>query len=80
MYSDVEYLTTATMNRNKKKYKWCNYWNNDNGALVYHWNIGHKKRKEKQARKKSAHFSDTANNVVIYQSCLVDTSEKYLKE
>ena len=30
--SDVEYLTTATMNRNKKQYKWCTYFNNVNGS------------------------------------------------
>ena len=45
MISAVEYLTTVTMNHNKKQYKWCNYCNNLNFVWVYHWKVGHREWK-----------------------------------
>ena len=41
MISDVENMTTATMNRNKNHYKWCTSCNDSNGEWGYHWKIDH---------------------------------------
>ena len=38
--SDIKDMTTATMNRNNKKYKWCTYFNNGQGAWGFHWKDG----------------------------------------
>ena len=39
--SDNKDLTTATMTRNDKKYKWCTSCNNGKGAWGFHWKDGH---------------------------------------
>ena len=39
---DIEYLTSATTNRNNKQYTWCIYCNNGNGAWGYNWVVFHK--------------------------------------
>ena len=69
--SDVENLTTATMNRNKKPYKWCTSCNDGNSAWGYHWKIDHREWKENQIKNKLFQFSDSATNAVIYCSCLI---------
>ena len=43
--SDVEYLTTDTMNRNNNQYTWSISFNNSNGSWVYQWKVGHKECK-----------------------------------
>ena len=50
MISDVENLTTAKMNHNKKQYKGCNYCNNGNDAWGYHWKFDHRERKKSKPR------------------------------
>ena len=37
MISDVQNLTTATMNRNKHYYKWCTYCNDGCCQILYIW-------------------------------------------
>ena len=69
------YLSTATTNCNKKKYKWCVSWNNGNGALGYHLKYGHKKWKENQGKNKSVKFDDYATNELIYCYYLMETSK-----
>ena len=44
--SDTKDLTTATMNRNDKKYKWCTSCNNSKGAWGFHWKDGHEEWKK----------------------------------
>ena len=39
--SDTKYLTTSTMTRIKKKYKWCTSCNDGQGAWIFHWKDGH---------------------------------------
>ena len=39
--SDIKDLTTSTITRNKKKYKWCTSYNNGQGAWGFHWKDGH---------------------------------------
>ena len=80
MISDVQNLTTATMNRNKHHYKWCTYCNDGDVAWGYHWKVDHREWKENQVKNKLVQFSDSAKNAVIYFSYLMITSENYVKE
>ena len=66
MISDVENLTTATLNRKTNNYKWCTSCNNGNGAWGYHWKVDHREWKEKQVKNKLVQFSDSATNAVTY--------------
>ena len=50
--SDTKDLTTSTMTRNNKKYKWCTYCNNGQSAWGFHWKDGHEERK-KEARQEA---------------------------
>ena len=43
--SDTKDMTTSTMTRNNKKYKWCNSCNNGQGAWGFHWKDGHEELK-----------------------------------
>ena len=78
--SDTKDLTTATMTRNDKKYKWCISCNNGQGAWGFHWKDGHDKWKNKQGKKPSGSFSNPATNAVIYCSYLMTTSEESIEE
>ena len=78
--SDTKDLTTATMNRNDKKYKWCTSCNNGKGAWGFHWKDGHEEGKNKQGKKPSGIFSNPATNAVIYCSCLMTTSKELIEE
>ena len=80
MISDVQNMTTATMNRNEYHYKWCTSCNDGNGAWGYHWKIDHIQWKENQVKNKSVQFTDSATNAVIYFSYLMATSDNYVKE
>ena len=75
VYSDTKDLITATMTRNNKKYKWCIYCNNGQGAWGFHWKDGHKEWKIKQGKNPSIRFYNPATNAVIYCSYLMATSE-----
>ena len=68
-------MTTATMNRNNKKYKWCNSCNNGQGAWGFHWKDGHEVWKIKQGKKPSVCFPNPVTNTVIYFSYLMTNSE-----
>ena len=68
------------MTRNDKKYKWCIYCNNGQGAWGFHWKYGHKEWKNKQDKKPSIRFPNPANNAVIYFSYLMTTSEEPMEE
>ena len=68
------------MTRNNKKYKWCNYFNNGQGAWVFHSKDIHKEWKNKKGKKPSVSFSNTSANTVIYCSCLMTTSEESTEE
>ena len=68
------------MTRNHKQYKWCNYCNNDQGAWGFHWKYGHKEWKNKQGKKPSVYFSNSATNDVIYCSYLMTTSDESTEE
>ena len=72
--------TTATMNRDNKKYKWCISCNNGQGAWGFHWKDGHEEWKNKQGKKASGRFSKPAKNAVIYCSYLMSTSEESMEE
>ena len=78
--SDNKYLTTSTITRNNNKYKWCISCNNGQGAWGFHWKDGHEEWKNKQGKNPSVHFSNPANNAVIYCSYLMTTSEGYMEE
>ena len=78
--SDTKDLKTATMTRNNKKYKWCISCNNGQGAWVFHWKYGHEEWKNRQGKNPSVHFSNPANNAVIYCSYLITTSEESMEE
>ena len=78
--SDTKDLTTATMTCNEKKYKWCISCNNGKGAWGFHWKDGHEEWKHKQGKKLSGHFSNPANNAVIYCSYLMTTSEESIEK
>ena len=78
--SDTKDLTTATMTRNDKKYKWCTSCNNGKGAWGFHWKDGHEEWKNKQGKKPSGSFSNPATNAVIYCSYLMTTSEELIEE
>ena len=78
--SDNKDLTTATMTRNDKKYKWCTSCNNGKGAWGFHWKDGHEEWKTKQGNKPSGRFSNPATNAVIYCSYLMTAGEKLIKE
>ena len=80
MISDVQNMTTATMNLNKNHYKCCSSCNDGNGAWGYHLKVDHREWKEKQVKNKLVQFSDSATNAVIYCSYLIITSENYVKE
>ena len=64
--SYIKDLTTATMTRNKKKYKWCTSCNNCQGAWGFHWKDGHEEWENKQDKKPFVHFSNPSTNTVIY--------------
>ena len=78
--SDTKYLTTATMTRNSKKYKWCISCNNGQGAWGFHWKDGDEGWKNKQGKKPSVRFSNPSNNAVVYCSYLMTTSEESIEE
>ena len=78
--SDTQDLTTATMNRNDKKYKLCNSCNNGKGAWGFHWKDGHEEWKNKQGKKPYYRFSNPATNAVIYCSYLMTTSKESIEE
>ena len=80
MVSYVENLTIVTMNRNKKKYKWCNSCNDANGVWGYHHKVDHMEWKEKNSKNKSVNFCDPDTHAVIYCSYFMATSEIYVKE
>ena len=69
--SDVQNLTTATMNCNKHHYKWCTSCNDDNVTWGYHWKVDHREWKENQIKNKLVQFSDSATNAVIYCTYLI---------
>ena len=71
MISDVQNLTTATMNCNKHHYKWCTSCNDGDGAWGYHWKADQREWKEKQVKNKLVQFSYSATNAVIYCSYLI---------
>ena len=57
--SETKDLTTATITRNDKKYKWCISCNNGKGAWGFHWKGGHQEEwKNKQGKKPSGRFSN----------------------
>ena len=78
--SDTKDLTTATMTRNYKKYKWCTSCNNGQSAWGFHRKDGHEERKIKQVKKPYVSFSHPANNAVIYCYYLMTTSEESTEE
>ena len=45
MISDVQNLTTATMNHNKHHYKWSTSCNYGDSAWGYHWKVDHRECK-----------------------------------
>ena len=49
MISDVENLTTATINLKTNHYKWCTYLNSGNGAWGYHWKVNIRSGKERKS-------------------------------
>ena len=61
-------LTTSTTTRTNKKYKWCTSCNIGQGAWGFHWKDVHEEWKNKQGKKPSVSFSNTANNALIYLS------------
>ena len=63
--SYIQNLTTATINRNKHNYKWCNYFNDGNGAWGYHCKVDHMEWKENLVKNKLVPFSDSSTNAVI---------------
>ena len=69
--SDTKDLTTATITRNDKKYKWCISCNNGKGAWGFHWKDGHKEWKNKQGKNPYGFISNPATNAVIYSSYLM---------
>ena len=73
--SDIKDLTTVTMIRNNKKYKWYTSCNNGKVAWGFHWKDGHEEWENKQGKKSSVNFSNPATNTVIYCSYLMITSE-----
>ena len=54
--SDTKYLTTSNMTCDNKKYKWCTYCNNGQGAWGFQWKDGHEEWKNKQGKKPYLHF------------------------
>ena len=68
------------MTCNNKKYKWCNYCNNGQGAWGFNWNDGHEEWKNKQGKKLSVCFSNPTKNSVIYCSYLMTTNEDSTEE
>ena len=78
--TDTKYLTTATLTRNDKKYKWCISCNNGQGEWGFHWKDGHKEWKNNQGTKTSVRFYNHANNAVIYCSYLMTTFEESIEE
>ena len=73
--SDTKDLTTSTMTRKDKKYKWCNSFNNGQGAWVFHWMDGHEEWKNKQGKNPSVIFSNPSTNKIIHFSYLMTTNE-----
>ena len=73
-------LTTSTMTRNDKKYKWCISCNNVQGAWGFHWKDGHEEWKNMQGKNPPVRFSNPATNAVIYCSYLMNTSEESIEE
>ena len=78
--SDTKDLTTVTMTRNEKKYKWCTSCNNCQGAWGFPWKDGHEEWKIKQSKKPSVRFSNPATNAVVYCSYLMTTREESIEE
>ena len=78
--SDTKYLTTATMTSNDKKYKWCIYCNNGQGALGFHWKDGNEEWKNKQGMKPFGCFPNLSKNALIFCSYLMATNEESTEE
>ena len=78
--SDTKYMTTATITRNDKKYKWCTSYSNGKGAWGFHWKDGHEEWKTKQGNKPSGRFPNPATNAIIYRSYLMTTGEESIEE
>ena len=78
--SDTKYLTTATMTRNYKNYKWCTSCNNGQGLWGFHWKDGHEEWKIKQGNNPYVRFYNPSTNTVIYCSFLITTSEESTEE
>ena len=68
------------MTRNDKKYKWCTYCNNVQGAWGFRWKDGHEEWKIKQGKKPSVCFFNPATNTVIYCYYLMTTSDESMEE
>ena len=68
------------MTHKKKNYKWCTSGNNGNGARLFYWKHGHDKCKKKQGNKASICFANPTNNVIMYFSYPMTTSEEYTEE
>ena len=78
--SDTKYLTTATMTRNGKKYKWWTSCNNGQGAWGFHWKDGHEEWKINQGKNPYSRFSNPDTNEVVYFSYLMSTGEESIEE
>ena len=74
--SDNQDMTTATMTRNDKKYKWCTSCNNDKGAWGFHWKDGHEEWKNKQGKKPSGSFSIPAI-ISVKSPCTLTIISRY---
>ena len=68
------------MNRNNNTYKWCNYFNNGQGAWGFHWKDGHEEWKIKQGKKPYVRFSNPSTNALIYCSYLINTSGESMEK
>ena len=78
--SYTKYLVTFTMTLNNKRYNWCTSCNNGNGAWGFHWKDACSEWGNKQGKKSSVKFSNTANNAIICWSYLITTSEDSTEE
>ena len=76
VFSYIKDLTTATITRNDKMYKWCTSCNNGQGAWGFNWKGVHEEWKIKQGKKPSIHFSNPTTNTLIYCSYLLTTGEE----
>ena len=78
--SDTKDLTTATMARNNKEYKWCTSCNNGQSAWGFHWKDDPEEWKNMQGKKPYVRFYNPANNAVIYCYFLMTTSEESMED